>query len=238
MKYFVVSDIHDHFDLLKDVLDKNGFDINNKDHKLIVCGDAFVRGPQPGEVYEFLKLLNSKDKLIFVYGNHDLLLLKTINEGDYSKPNKDCECIKNMQKYGLNIDEVGKFIADVSVPYFETKDYIFVHGFIPTKGKTTYDPNWRDSSELKFYVTTKDGMKLSMYNKIYEPNKKIVFGHYSTARCHIMAKATEDDWNNKIYKDKKLVKNAPHTIFYGDTFIAIDGSCYESGLLNLLVIDD
>ena len=49
MKNFVVSDIHDHYDLLMEALNRNDFDINNVDHRLIVCGDAFYSGPQPGE---------------------------------------------------------------------------------------------------------------------------------------------------------------------------------------------
>ena len=43
MKNFVVSDIHDHYDLLVDALNRNGFDMNRDDHRLIVCGDAFIR---------------------------------------------------------------------------------------------------------------------------------------------------------------------------------------------------
>ena len=38
MKNFVVSDIHDHYDLLVDALNRNGFDMNRDDHRLIVYG--------------------------------------------------------------------------------------------------------------------------------------------------------------------------------------------------------
>ncbi|MBR2024907.1 MAG: metallophosphoesterase [Clostridia bacterium] len=72
MKNFVVSDIHDHYDLLMEALNRNGFDINNETHRLIVCGDAFYSGPQPGELLEFLCELSKKGKLIFIYGNHDV----------------------------------------------------------------------------------------------------------------------------------------------------------------------
>ena len=33
MKNFVVSDIHDHYDLLMEALNRNDFDINNVDHR-------------------------------------------------------------------------------------------------------------------------------------------------------------------------------------------------------------
>jgi predicted phosphodiesterase len=61
MKSFVVSDIHDHYNLLVEVLDRNGFDVNNKHHRLIVCGDAFYSGPQPGELIVFLRDLSDKE---------------------------------------------------------------------------------------------------------------------------------------------------------------------------------
>lgn len=236
MKYFVVSDVHDHYYLLKEVLDKNGFDINNSDHKLIICGDAFVRGNEPGELFKFLKLLYSKDKLIYIYGNHDLELLNNINKGEYSKSN--LICINKIKEYGIDINEVSKFISEVAIPYFETKDYIFIHGFLPTKSNT-YNPNWRNSSEKEFKGTTiKDGMKLSMFYKISEPNKTIVFGHFSTSRCYKMKSASLDDWNNKIYKDTKDVPLEGYKTFYGDTFIALDSSCYKTGFLNLLIINN
>ena len=63
MKNFVVSDIHDHYDLLMEALDRNDFDINNADHRLIVCGDAFYSGPQPGELFAFLRKLSEKGRL-------------------------------------------------------------------------------------------------------------------------------------------------------------------------------
>jgi len=48
MKYFVISDVHDHFDLMMESLANTGFDSDNEDHRLIICGDAFYSGPQPG----------------------------------------------------------------------------------------------------------------------------------------------------------------------------------------------
>ena len=43
MKYFVVSDVHGFYTELKVALDKNGFDINDNNHKLIICGDLMDR---------------------------------------------------------------------------------------------------------------------------------------------------------------------------------------------------
>ena len=91
MKNFVVSDIHDHYDLLMEALNRNDFDINNVDHRLIVCGDAFYSGPQPGELFVFLRELSEKGKLIFIYGNHDIELLDNLRVERFTRSaNRKC----------------------------------------------------------------------------------------------------------------------------------------------------
>ena len=55
MKYFITSDIHSFYDEFIEALNKAGYDKNNKDHILIICGDIFDRGTKPLEIYEFLK---------------------------------------------------------------------------------------------------------------------------------------------------------------------------------------
>ena len=71
MKYFVISDIHSFYDEMIDALNEAGFDKDNENHTLIVCGDIFDRGRQPLEVYEYLKSLPRK---ILIRGNHEYLL--------------------------------------------------------------------------------------------------------------------------------------------------------------------
>ncbi len=86
MKYFVCSDPHSHCKPLKESLEKAKFEINNKDHLLIICGDVFDRGDETLELYEFLKSINNK---ILIKGNHELLYLDLLNKSvpdsyDYS----------------------------------------------------------------------------------------------------------------------------------------------------------
>ena len=87
-KYFIVSDIHSFYTALINNLHKAGFDQNNKDHILIVCGDVFDRGFETLEVYKFLKSL-PKSRCILIRGNHedlyfDLLKKDYPNSYDYS----------------------------------------------------------------------------------------------------------------------------------------------------------
>ena len=92
-KYFCSSDIHGFYDEYIESLNKAGFDINNQDHVLIVCGDIFDRGEKPLELYEFLKSL-PKERRILIRGNHEHLLRDLVQRGfpydnDYSNGTYD-----------------------------------------------------------------------------------------------------------------------------------------------------
>ena len=252
MKNFVVSDIHDHYDLLMEALNRNDFDINNVDHRLIVCGDAFYSGPQPGELFAFLRKLSEKGRLIFIYGNHDIELLDNLRVGKFTRPaNRKCaelivRCLTG--RAGLTDNELvaecerlgfTRFLAETPVWYYENENYVFTHGFIPTD-KKAYKPDWRDAIEKEWRnaAARGDAMALSMRYGISEPNKKIVCGHYSAARCYLMKDATQADWENKIYKDVSKVPAEGFKPFFGDTFIAIDQSVKKTGFMNCIVIEE
>lgn len=74
-KYFVVSDIHGEYDILRKELQLNGYDENNKNHILISLGDAFDRGPKSKQVYNYLKKLSDQKKAIVLMGNHTKFLI-------------------------------------------------------------------------------------------------------------------------------------------------------------------
>ena len=251
MKNFVVSDIHDHFDLLMEALHCNGFDINNGEHRLIVCGDAFYSGPEPGELFVFLRKMYQSNRLIFIYGNHDVELLDNLLLSKFTRPaNRRCAelLVKHLtQQTGLEDAELfsechrlgfTEFLRQAPVWYYENEDYVFTHGFIPT-AKRAYRPDWRDATEEEWRGAARgDAMMLSMLYGVCEPNKKIVCGHYSAARCYLMKGATESDWENKIYKDVSGVPSEGFKAFFGETFIALDQSVKKTGFINCLVIEE
>ena len=72
--YFVTSDIHSFYNLFHKALIEKGFDINNKDHILIICGDCFDRGNESKELLDFIYDLYKQDRLIYIKGNHEDLL--------------------------------------------------------------------------------------------------------------------------------------------------------------------
>lgn len=78
--YFVSSDIHGFFSIYYKTLKRKGFDINNKNHILVLCGDCWDRGLEAIEMLDFLKSI-PKDRRILIRGNHELLFLQMIDRG-------------------------------------------------------------------------------------------------------------------------------------------------------------
>ena len=251
MKNFVVSDIHDHYDLLMEALNRYGFDMDNDNHRLIVCGDAFYSGPQPTELFLLLRKLAEQGRLIFIYGNHDIELLDNLENKKFSRPaNRKCaellvkhltgkidlsdvELISECERLGFT-----QFLKDAPVWFYENEKYVFTHAFIPTV-KRKYCPDWRNSTEKEWRAAARtDAMILSMRYGISEPNKTIVCGHYSAARCYLMNGATQADWDNKIYKDVSHVPAEGFKTFFGDTFIALDQSVKKTGFINCIVFEE
>ncbi len=66
-KYFITSDTHSFYNELIEELNNKGFDVNNKDHIIIMCGDLFDRGSESLKLYEFIKSL-PKERRILIRG--------------------------------------------------------------------------------------------------------------------------------------------------------------------------
>ena len=66
MSTYIMTDIHGHYDAMKEMLDKIGFSVNDR---LICAGDYIDRGPKS---YEMLQWIESPgDNVILIRGNHD-----------------------------------------------------------------------------------------------------------------------------------------------------------------------
>lgn len=75
MQYFVCSDTHGfHLEFLSGLY-SSGFDINNDEHKLIICGDICDGGIFFKEHLLFLFDLYQKNKVVLLHGNHDYILI-------------------------------------------------------------------------------------------------------------------------------------------------------------------
>lgn len=250
MKLFCCSDIHSFLRPLKKALDEVGFDKDNPDHYLLVCGDCFDRGPESEELLYFLMSLERK---IIIKGNHDLLLkdccmrefpysydisngtVKTINDiGGAEEGYPFDKCCENTWNRTAAY-------RDLLVNYFETENYIFVHSWVPLEcldelpkhytrdRQFKYNPDWRNASN--------DAWEQAMWGNPFElaaqglnqTGKIIVFGHWHCSTGWAKDEGrTEFDidarWDPYINKDQKI--------------IGIDACTAYTHKVNVLVLED
>ena len=256
-KLFVVSDIHSFFSIFKNELDKKGFDPNNENHWLIVCGDCFDRGD---ESYELLKFLMNLERKILVKGNHDILLeeccmreyfyhhdihngtkktIESIGGAEHGKPFDEC-CRNTWNKTATYRDSL--------VNYFETKNYIFVHGWIPCdvyssnkmdrpwyqrKKIFEYRPDWRQCTNTEWdEAMWINGISLGRRG-VLEPNKIIVCGHWHCSAGYHM------DSDGEISEFGEDACWEPYGRTEGNTgFLAIDRCTAHTGECNIVVLED
>ena len=97
-KFFVMSDIHSYYDEMIEALNVAGYDENNNDHWIIVCGDLFDRGPKPCEM---LKFFENRARTILIRGNHEDLLEECCYRGfpyDFDESNGTYTTIIRIKK--------------------------------------------------------------------------------------------------------------------------------------------
>ena len=153
MKFFVTSDIHGDFMALLSGLDNAGYDLSNKNHQLIICGDLFGRAQvDPDDciqIYKYVTSPNHKNPPIVLHGNHEDIILGIFRRNQvtyndiYNGEHKTIASFARMdetagaydpaalQAVRKNFPELENWLK--SLPYyFETKRYIFTHGWLPT----------------------------------------------------------------------------------------------------------
>lgn len=265
MKYYVVSDVHGFFSLLKQVLQEKGFFEDKEPHKLILCGDMLDRGKETIEMQEFMLNLLHNNELIFVRGNHEDLMIDMLDRFEnyrweitlgVSHHNSngtwdsalqlsrmdEVNALRNTQEFIYKVSESGfyKELIPASVDYFETENYIFVHGWIPCFTEDMpawsrrnrhykFNPGWRSSSKKEWDLARWfNGMELSELRNIVEHGKRIVCGHWHTSYGHC--------WLEN--KCSEFGEDADFSPYYGKNIIAIDACTAHSGKVNCLVIED
>ena len=238
VKYFCVSDIHSFYAPLIKELEDKGFNINDNNHKLIICGDAFDRGDDSVKVFEFLKQLNTEDRLIYIRGNHEDLLFDCVDElmqgktpGSHHFHNGTVKTIcmlcgenewiaycpppdiRKMIKEKM--EPILEFIENVTIDYFTLGNKIFVHSWIPCKISGT-DYTWSPK-----YT----GVSENWYKQEHELNtleeQSILKAEWYSARWgnpYLM-------WKQKLYPEDKCIVFGHFHTSYGHS--RIDMKCKE-----------
>ena len=254
-KFFITSDIHSYYTPLKKALDEKGFDPNNEDHWLVVCGDCFDRGNESVEVLHFLMQLERK---VLIKGNHDLLLKNLCERGFPYSHDKSNGTVRTVQNFGgspLPSDfekscqiTWNKTLAyrELLINYFETEKYIFVHSWIPTvthydKGASKpwhqvgkyyeYNEDWRNASETEWEEAMWGNPFWKAQDGMNKTGKTIVFGHWHCSLGHLidsdgeLSEFGEDAKWDPYYNKKQGI-------------IGVDRCVAHTNELNVLVLED
>ena len=257
-KYFIVSDTHSFYSVLINELNKKGFDINNKDHILILCGDLFDRGPESIEIYEFIKSI-PLERRILIRGNHEYLFIdllykdkpaphddsngtvRTLNDLTNNKYSNWFDLVKDNK-----LKEIEKWImSDEWIDYYETNNYIFTHAFIPLliDDKSiykhmyrveveylSYKDNWRESTQKEFENATWGCPWKFVKNNLNKTNKTIVCGHWHTS----------DFFNNLKNLKTKYNVEEKNPLFISKKYklIGLDACTYLTNKVNVLVLNE
>lgn len=256
MRYFVTADPHGFFTLMHNAIIEKGFDENNPDHKLIICGDLMDRGKEARKMQEYILSLIENDKVILIRGNHEDLMLDMIKNMDNGDPfsvayshhasNKTLDTALQLTRRKLRDiydDILSVSRATAATPfvrkiipkmlnYYETEHYVFVHGWIPYG----VDPKYGYyAKELKEATNAEwaesrweNGMSLAIEHGVKLPDKTIVCGHWHTSFGHRITGKIKSEFGN----------DEDFSPFYADGIIALDSCVSHSKKINCIVIDD
>lgn len=249
MKIFATSDIHGFYNEFKDALNRAGFEENNPNHLLIVCGDYWDKGHKPWQVMKYLLSLKN---CILIKGNHEVLMEKMFERGftkyhDYHNGtaetasiliDKYCEENKSIvnRNYFDTIKPLVKSFYDKMVNYYETKNYIFVHSWIPyfqipkmSGAVKSYNPNWRIAAK---YHWEKEAMWENPFkmakDRLNQTGKTIVHGHW-----HNSAYWAEKEGLPEFNKELSKFDICEH-----DGCVGLDACTAFSRKVNIFVTED
>lgn len=247
MRYFITSDIHGFYSILRKELKKNGFDFKDPNDKLVIVGDAFDRGEEAKQLLNFLIKLKKLDKLIYIKGNHEScmeFLLHQLKQKEdislYHISNKtlftlcqicDLNAISvisgdyNYQEIEKKMSKYLSLTKDLPY-YYQIDNYILTHGYIP-EDVTTMTSLKRASKKAWENAMWRNGIACAYFGQ-HIKNKIIVVGHFHTSFGHynyhkIGSGEFEKDSEFGIYKDKQI--------------IALDACTTYTKKLNMLVIE-
>lgn len=254
-KYFVVADVHGHYDELMKGLNSAEFDPSNPDHIFVSLGDLIDRGHQPRECIEFVNSLDPSRRIL-IRGNHEDMMEIAITKmafDKYSKHNGTIQTVIDM----TGKDGVDGLIAMRNDPaynayirecqnYYETNECIFVHGWIPhfayPKGfdenhySREYWENWRNASNDEWFAARWDNGMECWGQGVRVPGKTIFCGHFHTSWGHAYIHHDHKEFPQNLEDHDMLVYW--FRPFMDEGIVAMDSCTVISHVVHCAVVED
>ena len=251
MRYYVVSDVHGFYSILKSSLANAGFFRDTEPHTLLILGDLFDGGKEARALQDFILDLMERDEVILIRGNHEDQFVETFASGrplphTHKAINEIYDTALQLTGYDWvmaqlrHYDFVDKaratpFYRDIipaMLDYFETEHYIFTHGWVPCSqtldGAYRLHSDWRGADE-RFWLNARwvNGMDAAQTASV--EGKTVICGHCPASYGHAMIESKKAAW---------LDAGANFAPYYGNGIIAIDACTALSKIINVLVLED
>ncbi|MBF0223896.1 MAG: serine/threonine protein phosphatase [Desulfobacterales bacterium] len=207
-RYFAIGDVHGCFDKLKLLLEKVEIDFERD--RLIFLGDYIDRGDSSFNVIEFLIDLKRKySNIVFLKGNHELMLenyllgtdkMTYISNGGIHTIESYAPVSFPDTEFSLPVEHYNFFKS--LVPYFETKDYLFVHAGLRENVSL-------ENQTLDDLLWIRKGFIQSEFNF----GRRIIFGHTPFMQPFVMSNKIGID-TGAVYGNKLTCIELPALKFY------------------------
>lgn len=258
--YFAAADVHSFYSEWVEALTTAGFNFNNPDHIVIVCGDLFDRGSETKQCYELAKQLAGQNRLIYVRGNHEDLLMSCLAEVDsihrvsgHHIYNGTVQTIADIADVTVN-DVMFKtfsranfaskmipfidFINNNTVDYFELGSTVFVHGWLPTDAASDTDktltclPDWRSGNWTQ--ARWDNGLDMWHFGLIPEDVTRVVCGHWHCSYGWSILDHKYKEFPAKTHPDFAY----SFTPFIKSSLVALDACTAYSNKVNVCVFEE
>lgn len=241
-KYFVVTDVHSYFTLMKDALEQAGYDKANPNHIFVSCGDLLDRGDESAAILTFVNSI-PKSRKILIKGNHEDLLERCLDEESFHSNdlhNGTLKTIYNLAgktefEYFVNSDTKNVFSTVKAYKplykylnslqdYAEVGNYMFVHGWFPS-GSDWSAEAWEEARWMNGMEAWKKGEVLK--------GKTIVCGHWhcSWGWSHLDQLRPEFPPKNRKNWEKSFEP------YIKEGIIALDACTAYSKKVNVVVLE-
>lgn len=189
---YAIGDIHGEYNLLVDLYQKILYDVqssNDKENTIVFLGDYTDRGKHTLKVFDFLMKLEDTQNIkhIFLTGNHEVMFVNAVTAGPFNDDEimfwlrnggeavlKEANVEWDLFIETLDCKEIVEWICQKTRLYYETEDYVFVHGGLDIK---------RDiCSQTPDYVLWSRHMNEGHYANY---KKMVIHGHTSYSKPFI-----------------------------------------------------